>query len=95
MVAGFRAGTISIGFSGWSSKGVPPRSGVKQQGDLILITPFDKAVVPSIVRALNEAHLNTYALNPSTVSISIPPISVPRSPGTSRSWARTPRSPSG
>ena len=28
-----------------------------------------------MVRALNEARLNAYALNPSTVSVSVPPIS--------------------
>ena len=58
MVAGFRAGTISIGFSGWTARGVLPRSDPGQQGDRILITPFDKAVVPAIVRARNEAPLN-------------------------------------
>jgi ribosome recycling factor len=36
---------------------------------------FDKANVPSVVRALNEARLNAYALNPSTVSTSVPLIS--------------------
>jgi ribosome recycling factor len=75
MVAGFRAGTISIGFSGWTARGVLPRSDLGQQGDRILITPFDKSVIPAIVRALNEARLNAYALNPSTVSVSVPPIS--------------------
>jgi len=73
-LAGFRAGTISIGFSAWTAKGVLPRSDLGQQGDRILITPFDKAVVPAIVRALNEPRLNAYALNPSTVSVSVPPI---------------------
>ena len=73
-MAGFRTGTISIGFSGWTAGGVLSRSGVMQQGDRILITPFDKAVVPALVRAINEARLNAYALNPSTVSVSVPPI---------------------
>jgi hypothetical protein len=68
-LAGFRTGTISIGFSGWIARGVLPRSDLGQPGDRILITPFDKAVVPAIVRALNEARLNAYALNPSTVSV--------------------------
>jgi hypothetical protein len=61
MVAGFLTGTISIGFSGWNAKGILPRSDLGQQGDRILITPFDKAVVPAIVRALDEARLNAYA----------------------------------
>jgi hypothetical protein len=56
-------------------KGVLPRSDLREQGDRILITPFDKAVVPALVWALNEARLNAYALNPSTVSVSVPPIS--------------------
>jgi len=74
-LAGFRAGTISIGFSAWTAKGVLPRSDLGQQGDRILVTPFDEGIVPAIVRALNEARLNAYALNPSTVSVSVPPIS--------------------
>ena len=53
---------------------LPARRKDTQQGDRILITPFDKAVVPAIVRALNEARLNAYALSPSTVSVSVPPI---------------------
>ena len=48
---------------------------IKQQGDRILVTPFDKADVPAVVRALSEARLNAYALNPTTVSVSVPPIS--------------------
>jgi ribosome recycling factor len=32
-------------------------------------------VVPALVRALNEARLNAYALNPTTASASVPPIS--------------------
>ena len=75
MVAGIRTGTISMGLSGWTAEGVLPRSDLGQQGDRILITPFDKAVVPAIVRAINEARLNVYVLNPSTVSVSVPPIS--------------------
>ena len=57
------------------AKGVLPRSDLGQQGDRILVTPFDKGNVPSVVRALNEARLNAYALNPSTVSLSVPAIS--------------------
>ena len=49
---------------------------VKSQGDRILITPFDRANVPAIVKALNESRLSAYALNPTTVSVSVPPMSV-------------------
>jgi ribosome recycling factor len=48
---------------------------MKQQGDRILITPFDKADVPAVVKALGEDRLNAYALNPTTLSVSVPPIS--------------------
>jgi ribosome recycling factor len=48
---------------------------IKHQGDRLLITPFDKGNVPSVVRALGEVRLNAYALNPNTVSVSVPPIS--------------------
>ena len=81
-LAGIRTGTISLGFietvrvecQGGS---VPIRhlGVIKPQGDRILVTPFDKAVVPAVVRALTESRLNAYALNPATVSVSVPPIS--------------------
>ena len=81
-LAGIRTGTISIGFIetvrvDQQGSSVPIRhlGVIKQQGDRILVTPFDKAVVPALVRALNEARLNAYALNPSTVSVSVPPLS--------------------
>ena len=80
---GIRTGTISIGLIETvrvSCQGnlVPiNRLGVaKAQGDRILITPFDRSQVPAIVKALNESRLSTYALNPTTVSVSVPPISV-------------------
>ena len=81
-LAGIRTGTISIGFIetvrvDQQGSSVPIRhlGVIKQQGDRILVTPFDKAVVPALVRALNEARLNAYALNPSAVSVSVPPLS--------------------
>ena len=81
-LAGIRTGTISIGFIetvrvDYQGSSAPIRhlGVIKQQGDRILVTPFDKTVVPAIVRAFNEARLNAYALNPSTVSASVPPIS--------------------
>jgi ribosome recycling factor len=101
-LAGIRTGTISLGFietvrADCHGNSVPIRrlGVIKQQGDRILVTPFDKADVPAVVKALGEARLNAYALNPTTLSVSIPPISAERLPGTSRSWARRPRSPSG
>ena len=99
-LAGIRTGTITMGFietvrldCQGSSAPIRHIGVIKQQGVRILVTPFDKADVPAVVRSLTEARLNAYALNPATVSVSVPPVSREQrgeSPGTSRSWARTP-----
>jgi ribosome recycling factor len=82
-IRGIRSGTISIGLIqtiriDCQGQSVPiSRLGaVKSQGDRILITPFDRANVPRIVKALTESRLGAYALNPTTVCVSIPPMSV-------------------
>ncbi len=49
---------------------------IKSQGDRILIEPFDRGNVAGIVKALNDARLSAYALNPTTVAVSVPPISL-------------------
>jgi ribosome recycling factor len=49
---------------------------IKSQGDRILIEPFDRGNVAGIVKTLNEARLSAYALNPTTVAVSVPPISL-------------------
>jgi ribosome recycling factor len=49
---------------------------VKSQGDRILITPFDRADLSLIVKALTESRLSAYALDPTTVCVSIPPLSL-------------------
>jgi len=81
-LAGIRTGTISVRFvetvrldCQGSSAPIRHIGVIKQQGDRILVTPFDKAVVPAVVRALIDSRLNAYALNPTTVSVSAPPIS--------------------
>jgi len=81
-LAGIRTATISMRFIETLRVDCQRRSNsirglgvIKQQGDRILITPFDKGNVPSVVRALGEARLHAYALNPTTVSVSVPPIS--------------------
>ncbi len=81
-LAGIRTGTVSLGFietvrveSHGNSVPIRRLGVIKQQGDRILVAPFDKAEVPSLVKALNDARLNAYALNPTTVSVSVPPIS--------------------
>jgi ribosome recycling factor len=80
---GIRSGTISIGLIETVRVSVQGnlvpinRLGtVRMQGDRILIAPFDRANVPATVKALSEARLSAYALNPSTVSVSVPPMSL-------------------
>ncbi len=80
---GMRSGTIGIGLietvrASVQGNLVPiNRLGTARvQGDRILITPFDRANVPAIVRALTESKLSAYAVNPTIVSVSVPPMSV-------------------
>lgn len=81
-LAGIRSGTLSIGFIETfraslqgNSVAIGRMASVTTQGDRIVITPFDSANVAAVVRALLEAKLNAYALNPRTVCVGIPPIS--------------------
>jgi ribosome recycling factor len=81
-LAGIRTGTISLGFietvradCQGNAVSIGRRGVIEQQGQRNLVTPFDKADVPIVVKALGEAGLNAYALNPTAVSVSIPPIS--------------------
>jgi ribosome recycling factor len=78
-----RTGTITIGLietvrveCQGTRVAIKRLGAVKMQGDRILITLFDRANVPAMVKALNESRLSAYALNPTTVSVSVPPISV-------------------
>ncbi len=80
---GIRTGTVDRGIiqtirvdSQGSSVPIDRLGVVKMQGDRILITPFDRASVPAVVKALTESRLSAYALNPTTVCISVPPMSV-------------------
>jgi ribosome recycling factor len=90
-IRGIRGGTISIALIqtirvDCQGRSVPINrlGAVKSQGDRIVITPFDRATVPSIVRALTESRLSAYALNPTTVSVSIPALSVEQRDETGR-----------
>jgi ribosome recycling factor len=90
-IRGIRSGTISIGLiqtirvdSQGQSVPINRLGAVKSQGDRILVTPFDRAHVPPIVRSLNETRLSAYALNPTTVCVSIPPQSVEQRAETAR-----------
>ncbi len=90
-IRGVRSGTVSIGLIqtirvDCQGRAVPMNrlGSIKAQGDRILITPFDPSDVPAVVRALNAARQSAYALNPSTVSVSVPPLSVEQRLETSR-----------
>jgi len=80
---GIRTGTISVGLiqtirvdCHGASVPINRLGAIKSQGDRILITPFDRANVPRLVRALTDSRLGAYALDPTTVCVSIPPMSV-------------------
>jgi ribosome recycling factor len=88
---GIRSGTVSVGMIqtirvDCQGKMVPiNRLGtVKGQGDRILISPFDRANVSAIVKAMGDSRLSAYALNPTTVCVSIPPLSVEQRAETAR-----------
>jgi ribosome recycling factor len=81
-LAGIRPGALSPGFIetfrvASQGRSVPIRqvATVARRGDRITISPFDRAMVPGIVRALVEAKLNAYALDPATIGVAIPPVS--------------------
>src|SRR4051812_31232626 len=48
---------------------------VLRQADRITITPFDRAAVPAIVKALVEAKWDAYAQSPTTICVGVPPVS--------------------
>jgi ribosome recycling factor len=80
---GIRTGTIGVGLiqtirvdCQGASVPINRLGAIKSQGDRILITPFDRANVPRIVKALTDSRLGAYALDPTTVCVGIPPMSV-------------------
>jgi ribosome recycling factor len=80
---GIRSGTISIGLIdtvrvavGGNLVPLNRLGTARLQGDRILIAPFDAGQVRAIVKSLNDARLSAYAVNPTTVAVSVPPMSV-------------------
>ncbi len=80
---GIRTGTVSVGLiqtirvnAQGKSAPINRLGAVKPQGDRILIAPFDRADVPFIVKVLVDSRLSAYALDPTTVCVSIPTLSV-------------------
>src|SRR5262245_1493214 len=81
-LAGMRPGSLSVGFvetfrvrARGQSLPLAKLAAVTSQGDRIVVRPFDPADVPSVVKALTDARLDAYALDPTTVAVSVPPIS--------------------
>jgi ribosome recycling factor len=79
---GIRPGTLSVGFVETfrvavrgNSVPIARMASVAGRGDRIVVTPFDPADVPAVVRSLVEARLNAYALDPRTVAVGVPPVS--------------------
>jgi ribosome recycling factor len=79
-LAGIRPDTLSAGFIETFRVSLQGRTlpvgklaAIVRQADRFVVTPFDPATVPAIVRALVEARLNAYALNPRAVCVSVPP----------------------
>jgi ribosome recycling factor len=82
-IRGIRSGTVGIGSIqtirvDCHGRSVPVSGlgAVKSQGDRLVITPFDREHVPAIVKALNDSRLSAYALDPTSVCVSIPSQSV-------------------
>lgn len=81
-LAGIRAGTLSVGFIetfraslNGNSVAVEMMASVTSRSDRIVITPLDPSSVPAVVKALSDARLNDYALDPRTVCVGVPPVS--------------------
>ncbi len=81
-LAGIRPDTLSVGFvesfrvaSHGNAVPLGRMAVVRSQGDRILVQPFDPSSVPAVVKALSEARLNAYAMDPKTVCVSVPPVS--------------------
>lgn len=81
-LAGIRPGSISVGFietfrvkAEMTNLPLARLASVVSERDRILVRPFDIAHVPAIIRALQDARLNAYAMNPATVAVGVPPMS--------------------
>ncbi len=79
---GIRSGPIGIGLVatvrvavGGNLVPIDRLARVRLQGDRLLVTPFDPANLSAIVRAMTDARLSAYAMNPTTVAVSVPPMS--------------------
>ncbi|WP_235905235.1 ribosome-recycling factor [Tautonia marina] len=81
-LVGIRSGTVDAGMVGSVRVSVQGNSlpinrlaSVSGRADQLLIRPFDPAVVPAVVKALNEARISAYAMDKTTIRVTVPPIS--------------------
>lgn len=81
-LSGIRPGTVSVGFVetfkiGSNGTTVPIQmiATVASRESNILVTPHDRRHIAPIIKALTDAKFSAYSLNPSTVNVSVPPIS--------------------
>lgn len=79
---GIRAGTVDRGFVETHRVDVSGRKAVVKalgtvvsQGDRIVVRAFDEGSVPAIVRALVQGGLSAYAMDRTTVAVSVPSLS--------------------
>src|SRR6056297_782856 len=77
-----RSGTVDAGLVSSVRAGVRGNSmpigrlaAVTGRGDRLVVRPFDPANVPAVVRALTDANLSAYAMDKTSIAVSVPPIS--------------------
>lgn len=66
--------TIRVTWDGGSAP-VGKLARITQQGDRVVVTPFDRELVPAITRALVDARQNAYAMDPTRIAVSVPSMS--------------------
>lgn len=81
-LATLRSGTVDAGFLktvrasvGGQPVPVGKLASIKADGTRLMVSPFDPANVGAITRALTDANLSAYAVNPRTIAVSVPPVS--------------------
>jgi ribosome recycling factor len=81
---GLRAGELSPGFvetyrvplDGHSGTPLNRLAAVTRQGPRIVVRPFDRAHAALIAKALADGNLNAYLVDPTTVAVAVPPLSL-------------------
>lgn len=82
-LAGIRPGSLSPGFlatfrisRGGTSATLDRLATIRVQGDRLIVSPFDPTILPAIVQELTDARLSAYAIDPRTIAVSVPTISI-------------------